>query len=81
MRSKRQIIFRFTFRIFCGVKFLGPLTLDDGILKILGDHVSKVVGDGNLIKVSITTLMTRENAYLPEPQGANEKLNSQCEEA
>jgi hypothetical protein len=37
------------------------LILDDDILKIHGDHLSTVVSDGNLIKVSTTTSMTREN--------------------
>lgn len=47
--------------IVCGDKFLGPLILDVDILKIHGDHLSIVVSDGNLIKVSTTTSMTREN--------------------
>jgi hypothetical protein len=41
------------------------------------DHVSKVTNDGNLIKVSTTTLMTRENVHVLEPRGVDGRLDPQ----
>jgi hypothetical protein len=42
---------------------------------ILKDHVSKVPNDGNLIKVSTTTLVSKENVHVLKPQGVDEKLD------
>jgi hypothetical protein len=33
------------------------------------------VDDGNLIRVSIVTLMVKENAFVLEPRAANERLD------
>ncbi len=48
------------------------------------DHESWVINDGNHVMVpnlsemvSISTPMTRINVWVPEPQGANEKLDPQ----
>jgi hypothetical protein len=45
------------------------------------DHVSRVTNDGNLIKVSTTTLMTKENVCVLEPRGVDERLDPQCGKA
>jgi len=40
------------------------LALVDDILEIPKDHFLEVIDDGNLIRVSIVALMTKENAYV-----------------
>lgn len=45
------------------------------------DRVSRVTNDGNVIKVSTTILMTRENVCVLEPRGVDERLDPQHEEA
>lgn len=54
-----------------------PLAPNHDMSNIPKDHVSKVANDGNLIRVSTTTLMTRENVCVLEPQGVDEKLDPQ----
>jgi hypothetical protein len=50
-------------------------------MKIYRDHVSKAVNDGNLIKFSITTLMTKAKCICVGTMGANERLDPQHGEA
>jgi hypothetical protein len=47
------------------------------ILEIPRDHVLEVIDDGNLIRVSIVALMTKENAYVLQPWATNERLDPQ----
>jgi hypothetical protein len=49
--------------------------------RFLGDHVLEAVGDGNLIRVSITTSMIMTNACVLKPQGVDGRLNLQHGEA
>ncbi len=67
--------------IFYGAEFSKSLALDDDNMKIYRDHVSKAVNDGNLIKFSITTLMTKAKCICVGTMGANERLDPQHGEA
>lgn len=49
--------------------------------KFLEDRVLGAVNDGNLVRVSTTTLTITTNAYVLKPQGVDERLNLQHGEA
>jgi hypothetical protein len=67
--------------IFYGAEFSRPLAPNDDILKISRDHVSEAVNDGNLIKFSITTLMTKVKCICVGTMGIDERLDPQHGEA
>jgi hypothetical protein len=43
--------------IFCGVEILGSLVPNNDMPNIPKNHVSRATSDGNLVKVSIATLI------------------------
>ncbi len=75
-KLKSHIISWFRFKIFLQGQIFKALALVDDILEIPRDHFLEVV-DGNLIKVSIVTLMAKENACMLEPRAVNERLDPQ----
>jgi len=62
-------------------RFLKPLAPNNDMSNIPKDRVSRVTNDGNVIKVSTTILMTRENVCVLEPRGVDERLDPQHGEA
>jgi hypothetical protein len=48
--------------IFCGAEILGSLALDNDMSNIPKNHISRATSDGNLVRVSITTLIRRQVA-------------------
>ncbi len=54
-------------RCFHAIGFLGSLALDDVLMNILGNNVSRISDDGKPFKVSTTTPMTRVSVHVPKP--------------
>jgi hypothetical protein len=48
--------------IFCGAEIIGSLFPNNDMSNIPKNHVSRATSDGNLIRVSITTLIQRQVA-------------------
>ncbi len=71
----------FSPRFFYGARFSKPLGPDEIKLSILNDHVSGAIDDKTLIKVSTTTPITKANARVWEPHGADKRLDPQHGEA
>ncbi len=46
--------------LFCGAKIFGSLVPNNDMLNIPKNHVSKATRDGNLVRVSIATLIWRQ---------------------
>jgi len=52
---------------FYGVIFSGPLALDNVVMDILSNHILRLANDGNLVRVSTTTLVIKANAHVSKP--------------